>query len=341
MISTTNTAALNDAEMLRLITSNDPDETTALFEAARKTCAAYYKNTVYFRGLIEFTNRCKNDCYYCGLRISNRKLARYRLSLEQVLDCCEHGDALGYKTFVLQGGDDPWFTDDRVCEMVSALHERYPYHAITLSLGERCRESYEKFFRAGANRYLLRHETADIGHYSRLHPESMSLATRKQCLYDLKDIGYQVGAGFMVGSPFQTSEMLLKDLRFLQELQPQMVGIGPFIPQSDTPFGEYPQGSLDTTLRMIALCRLLLPKALIPATAALGTISPKGRELGLMAGANVVMPNLSPIYVRDKYALYNNKIFTGDEAAECMAYMEQRVKSYGFVPDMSRGDYAG
>lgn len=334
-----NAYTLGDAELLRFITTDNPDETEALFEAARKLRYAHYKNTVYFRGLIEFTNYCKNDCYYCGIRKSNRKLPRYRLTLEQILDCCKQGDALGYKTFVLQGGEDPWFTDERMVAMISAIRERYPDNAITLSLGERSRESYESFFRAGANRYLLRHETADEEHYRRLHPECMSLATRKQCLLNLKDIGYQVGAGFMVGSPFQTPENLLEDLRFIRELQPHMVGIGPFIPHADTPFGKYPQGSLDTTLRMIALCRLILPKALIPATTALGTISPRGREKGLTAGANVVMPNLSPTDVRGKYALYDNKICTGDEAAECLNCMERRIRSYGFVPDMSRGDY--
>jgi biotin synthase len=250
------------------------------------------------------------------------------------------GSLLGYKTFVLQGGEDPWFSDDRVEEIVAAIRREYPEHAITLSIGERSRESYERFFRAGANRYLLRHETASDAHYRMLHPETMSLHERKQCLFVLREIGYQVGAGFMVGTPFQTPEHLLEDLRFLQELQPQMVGIGPFIPQVDTPFGDYPRGSLRQTLRMVALSRLLLPQALIPATTALGTISPTGREKGLMAGANVVMPNLSPKSVRKLYALYDNKICTGDEAAECRLCMEGRIRNFGFVPNMARGDYA-
>ncbi|MDR2630680.1 MAG: [FeFe] hydrogenase H-cluster radical SAM maturase HydE, partial [Spirochaetaceae bacterium] len=243
-------------------------------------------------------------------------------------------------TFVLQGGEDPWFTDDRVAEIVAAIRREYPGHAITLSIGERSRESYERFFRAGANRYLLRHETANEGHYRKLHPSSMSLSERKQCLFNLREIGYQVGAGFMVGTPFQTPENLLEDLRFLQELKPHMVGIGPFIPQASTPFGAYPGGSLRQTLRMVALTRLLLPQALIPATTALGTISPTGREKGLMAGANVVMPNLSPRDVRKLYALYDNKICTGDEAAECRLCMEGRIRSFGFIPNMARGDYA-
>ncbi|MDR2393939.1 MAG: [FeFe] hydrogenase H-cluster radical SAM maturase HydE [Treponema sp.] len=334
--------ALNhDAEVLRLITSDDPQEIEALFAAARQQRAIYYGHGVYFRGLVEFTNYCKNDCYYCGIRCSNTQVKRYRLSLEQILQSCQVGNMLGFKTFVLQGGEDPWFTDQRIIEMVEAIHQEFPDHAITLSIGERSRESYEAFFRAGANRYLLRHETANEDHYRKLHPGVMSLAERKQCLYDLKDIGYQVGAGFMVGSPFQTPENLLEDLRFLQALEPHMVGIGPFIPQADTPFGSYPGGTLALTLKMVALTRLLLPKALIPATTALGTISPLGREKGLMAGANVVMPNLSPKEVRKLYALYDNKICTGDEAAECRFCMEGRIRNFGFVPNMARGDVAG
>jgi biotin synthase len=331
---------ISDAGLLRLITTEDPAEEEALFAAAREVRARAYGQDVYFRGLIEFTNYCKNNCYYCGIRKGNPRTERYRLSLEQILNCCRMGDILGYRTFVLQGGEDSWYTDDRVEEIVAAIRREYPGHAITLSIGERSRESYERFFRAGANRYLLRHETANDDHYRKLHPETMSLAERKQCLFTLKEIGYQVGAGFMVGTPFQTPENLLEDLRFLQELSPHMVGIGPFIPQADTPFGDYPQGSLRQTLRMVALSRLLLPKALIPATTALGTISATGREKGLMAGANVVMPNLSPKAVRKLYALYDNKICTGDEAAECRLCMEGRIRNFGFVPNMARGDYA-
>lgn len=331
--------ACSDAELLNYIQTENQKEMEYLFEAARKVRAEHYQSDVYFRGLIEFTNYCKNDCYYCGIRKSNRNLERYRLTLDEIIDCCRQGDALGYKTFVLQGGEDPWYDDGRIIKIVERIRGEYPGHAITLSIGERGRESYETFFRAGANRYLLRHETANEEHYRRLHPESMSLNDRKQCLFNLKDIGYQVGAGFMVGSPFQTPETLLEDLRFLQELEPHMVGVGPFIPQTDTPFGSYERGSLSLTLRMVALCRLILPKALIPATTALGTISPNGRELGLMAGANVVMPNLSPVSVRRKYALYDNKICTGDEAAECRMCMERRIRGYGFVSNMSRGDH--
>ncbi|MCD7948148.1 MAG: [FeFe] hydrogenase H-cluster radical SAM maturase HydE [Oscillospiraceae bacterium] len=330
-----------DEQLLHYIVSEDPAEMEALFQAARETRARQFGRKVYFRGLIEFTNYCKNNCYYCGIRRGNQNVARYRLTPEEILDCCHRGDTLGYKTFVLQGGEDPWFTDARMVEIISAIRQEFPDHAITLSMGERSRESYQALYDAGANRYLLRHETADAVHYSHLHPQEMSLSARMQCLYALKEIGYQVGAGFMVGSPFQTPETLLEDLRFLRRLRPQMVGIGPFLPQGDTPFGQEPAGSLELTLRMVALCRLLLPKALLPATTALGTLSPLGRERALQAGANVVMPNLSPLGVRAQYALYDNKICTGDEAAECRACMERRILSQGFVPDLSRGDYPG
>ena len=328
-----------DAELLRLIRTNDPAETEALFARARGVRQEHYGKDVYFRGLIEFTNYCKNDCYYCGIRRSNPKVQRYRLSLGEIIECCRVGDSLGYKTFVLQGGEDPWFTDERVAEIIAAIRAEFPCHAITLSIGEKSRQSYELFFRAGANRYLLRHETAAETHYAKLHPPSMSLAKRKQCLWNLKDIGYQTGAGFMVGSPFQTAENLLEDLRFIEELRPHMVGIGPFIPQKDTPFGGEPGGALELSLKMAALARLILPSALIPATTALGTISPTGREQALNAGANVVMPNLSPKSVRKLYALYDNKICTGDEAAECRFCLEKRIRGAGFNPAMVRGDY--
>ncbi|MDR3115195.1 MAG: [FeFe] hydrogenase H-cluster radical SAM maturase HydE [Treponema sp.] len=332
---------LRDDELLHYITTEDPAEAEALFARAREVRSSHYGQDVYFRGLIEFSNYCKNNCYYCGIRAGNPRVERYRLSLEEMLSCCRMGDLLGYRTFVFQSGEDPWFTDDRIVEMLEAVRREFPDNAITLSIGERSRASYERFFRAGANRYLLRHETASEEHYRKLHPPTMSLQERKQCLWDLKGIGYQVGAGFMVGTPFQTPENLLGDLRFLQKLEPQMVGIGPFLPQEDTPFGKHPQGSFEQTLRMVALTRLLLPKALIPATTALGTIAPQGREKGLMAGANVVMPNLSPKEVRKLYALYDHKICTGDEAAECRVCMEGRIRNFGFVPNMARGDAAG
>jgi biotin synthase len=329
---------MTDKELLRFITTGDKDEIEALFAQARKVREEHYGKAVFFRGLIEFTNYCKNDCYYCGIRRSNAKVKRYRLQREQILQCCDLGRRLGFKTFVLQGGEDPYYTDESICGIVRSIREEFPEAAITLSIGERAKESYEAFFRAGANRYLLRHETANAEHYAKLHPPCQSLAFRKQCLFDLKALGYQTGAGFMVGSPFQTPENLLEDLLFLKELNPQMVGIGPFIPHADTPFAAYPAGTVDLTLKMLALIRLLLPKTLIPATTALGTIDPIGREKAFMAGANVVMPNLSPLNVRKLYALYDNKICTGDESAGCLLCMRGRIQNCGFEPSMARGD---
>jgi biotin synthase len=329
---------MTDTEILRCITTHDKEEIEELFARARAVREKHYGRAVYFRGLIEFTNYCKNDCFYCGIRCGNTKARRYRLSLEQIMQCCVAGDMMGFKTFVLQGGEDPYYTSEDICAIVRAIRGKFPHHAITLSIGEWERESYEDFFRAGANRYLMRHETANGEHYGKLHPACQSLAVRKQCLFDLRDIGYQVGSGFMVGSPFQRPHDLLEDLRFLTELEPQMVGIGPFIPHADTPFAAYPAGTVELTLKMLALTRLLLPGTLLPATTALGTIDPSGREKALMAGANVVMPNLSPVGVRRLYTLYNNKICTGEEAAECLVCMQGRIQSCGFVPDMGRGD---
>jgi biotin synthase len=333
-----NTESASDRDLLRFITSEDPAVMEELFAAARKVTDEHYGKDIYFRGLIEFTNYCRNDCLYCGIRNANRRAERYRLTTEQILDCCRAGNELGFKTFVLQGGEDPYFTGERVCEIISAIRAEFPGHAITLSIGERSGESYEAFYRAGANRYLLRHETANGAHYSAMHPPSMLLSKRKECLYTLRKIGFQVGAGFMVGTPFQTPECLLEDLRFLQELQPHMVGIGPFIPSANTPFAHYPSGRVNLTLRMVALTRLLLPRTLLPATTALGTLAGDGRERALTAGANVVMPNLSPVGVRKLYSLYDNKICTGDEAAECIRCMSLRVRSFGFNPCMARGD---
>ena len=329
---------LSDDEILHIIETEDNEEVEALLARSRKVRETHYGKGVFFRGLIEFTNHCKNDCYYCGLRCSNKNLERYRLSPEEILDCCRAGDRLGFKTFVLQGGEDPWFTAERVAQIVSAIRREFPEHAITLSIGERPAEDYELFFRSGANRYLLRHETAREEHYAKLHPPSMSLENRKGCLWNLKKTGYQVGAGFMVGSPFQTPECLLADIRFLEELQPQMAGIGPFIPQKDTPFKDMAQGSLELCLKMVALARLVLPKALIPATTAMGTIAPNGRELAMNAGANVVMPNLTPVAVRKFYALYDDKICIGDDAVKCRFCMDGRILSAGYVPEMTRGD---
>lgn len=327
-------------EQLKLLLEINDDEGVRFIRGeAVKVCQKTYGNQVFIRGLIEFTNFCKNDCYYCGIRRSNSQADRYRLTKEQMLDCCASGYELGFRTFVLQGGEDGYFTDDKICDLVSAIKEKYPDCAVTLSIGEKSKESYKRYFDAGADRYLLRHETADEAHYKKLHPEEMSLVHRKQCLWDLKEIGYQVGCGFMVGSPGQTVETLYEDLQFIRELQPHMVGIGPFISQKDTPFADKASGTMEQTLKLLAIIRLIHPHVLLPATTALGTIHPKGRELGILSGANVVMPNLSPVNVREKYKLYDNKICTGNEAAECRYCMENRMKSIGYEVAVSRGDY--
>lgn len=326
-------------DYIRLLNSITPELSEYLFEKARTVRHRIYGHDVYLRGLIEFTNYCKNDCLYCGIRRSNRHAERYRLSKEDILSCCDSGYELGFRTFVLQGGEDPYFTDDRIIDLVSTIKQHYPDCAVTLSIGEKSRDSYKAFFDAGADRYLLRHETADPLHYAKLHPKELSHENRIRCLYDLKEIGYQVGCGFMVGSPYQTAENLADDLLFIGSFRPHMVGIGPFIAQHDTPFHDKPCGTLEMTLFLLGMLRLILPEVLLPATTALGTIHPKGRELGILAGANVVMPNLSPVSVRKKYLLYDNKICTGDEAAECRNCLQMRMKSVGYDTVVSRGDH--
>ena len=306
------------------------EEDSYLFELANKVRIENYGTDVYIRGLIEFTNYCRNNCYYCGLRRDNKKAVRYRLSKEEILNCCDEGYKLGFRTFVLQGGEDLYFSDDKICDIVSEIRTRYIDCAITLSIGEKSKDSYQAFYNAGANRYLPRHETALAEHYSKLHPESMSLENRKKCLFNLKEIGFQVGSGFMVGSPFQTTENIIADLRFLQELQPDMIGIGPFITHEQTPFANHSNGSVELTLRLISVLRLMFPYALLPSTTALGTLNKQGRELGLKAGANVVMPNLSPVSVRKFYDIYDNKICTGEEAAQCRGCLERRIENAGY-----------
>lgn len=329
---------LNREEWIQLIEGRTPKLAQYIFEKARKIRQAYYGTDVYIRGLIEFTNYCKNDCYYCGIRRSNSRAHRYRLSEEQILRCCQQGYTLGFRTFVLQGGEDGYFTDERMVSLVKEIRKNYPDCAITLSIGERSYDSYLALFEAGADRYLLRHETWDEEHYRLLHPPALSAKHRQQCLWDLKKIGYQVGTGYMVGSPFQTAENLADDMLFLEKLNPQMVGIGPFIPHHDTPFKDQAAGTLELTLYMLGLIRLMLPKVLLPATTALGTIDEKGRELGILAGANVVMPNLSPENVRKDYLLYDNKICTGSEAAECRMDLENRMHAIGYQVVCHRGD---
>lgn len=309
-----------------------------LYAKADEVRREHYGTDVYIRGLIEISSYCKNDCLYCGIRRGNSHAQRYRLSKDDILACCEQGYGMGFRTFVLQGGEDACFTTERVAEIVRSIKERHPDCAVTLSLGERERTDYEVWHRAGADRYLLRHETASKEHYQKLHPPQISYEHRMQCLWDLKQIGYQTGGGFMVGSPFQGTEELIADMKFLQKFRPHMVGIGPFIPHHDTPFRQYEQGSLTQTLTMIALTRLILPETLIPATTALGTIHPEGRELGLQAGANVVMPNLSPPAVRGQYSLYDHKRCTGDEAAEGLEELKRRVADIGYQIVVDKGD---
>ncbi len=327
---------LSDAELIALITRDSDD--SDLFAAADAVRRERYGTDVFLRGLIEFTNVCQNDCYYCGIRRSNPHADRYRLTQEQILQCCTNGYEMGFRTFVLQGGEDPHNTDAWVCSVVDKIKTAYPDCAVTLSIGEQSRASYQAYFDAGADRYLLRHETASDAHYRKLHPEEMSLEHRKRCLFDLKDIGYQVGAGFMVGSPWQTPKELVADLRFLQQLQPDMIGIGPFIPHHETLFADKSAGTLALTLRMLSILRLLFPYVLLPATTALGTISPIGRELGLKAGANVMMPNLTPTDARKQYDLYDNKICMDEEAAKCRLCQEGRVRSVGYQIVSDRGD---
>ena len=333
------TRDLTDAEFRALLEESAPADRDYLFARARAVRDRTYGRRVFIRGLIEFTNFCKNDCRYCGIRRSNPCAQRYRLDKAQILACCAAGYELGFRTFVLQGGEDPYFTDDRMADIVSAIRASFPDCAITLSIGERSRASYERLFAAGANRYLLRHETADPDHYARLHPPKLSLENRLRCLRDLKAIGFQTGAGFMVGSPGQTSGCLVQDFRLLQDLQPQMVGIGPFLPHRDTPFRDEPAGSAERTLLCLAIVRLLLPRALLPATTALGTLADDGRERGMNAGCNVVMPNLSPKDTRKKYLLYDNKRSDGDEAAEGLAALRARMAAAGYEVVVDRGDY--
>ena len=325
-----------EEELKHLIEDETANE--ALATEADAVRRQVYGDTVFVRGLIEFTNYCRNNCYYCGIRKGNAQAERYRLTKEDILACADEGYTLGYRTFVLQGGEDPHYSDLELCHIVEAIKTLHPDCAVTLSVGERKRESYQMYFAAGADRYLLREETADVCHYRQLHPEPMDGEARKRCLWDLKEIGYQVGAGFMVGSPFQTTEHLIEDLKFLKELQPDMIGIGPFLTHAQTPFASYENGSAAKTLRLVSILRLMFPYVLLPATTALGTLDPLGREKGLKAGANVLMPNLSPVTVRKKYELYDNKICTGDESAQCRNCLEKRVENAGYRIVTDRGD---
>ena len=326
-------------ELIFLLENITDEELKVLRRKAQVTAIMNFRKDIYIRGLIEISNYCKNDCLYCGIRRSNKNAVRYRLTKEQILSCCDIGYELGFRTFVMQGGEDPYFADGVMCDIIHTVKSKYPDCAITLSLGERGKESFKRLYDAGADRYLLRHETADPGHYKKLHPPELNYENRIRSLYELKEIGFQTGAGFMVGSPFQTTENLANDLLFIKQLEPQMCGIGPFIPHKDTIFADKPHGSLRMTLILLSIIRLMQPKILLPATTALGTIDPKGRELGILHGANVVMPNLSPQEHRADYALYDNKACTGEEAAEGIQCLSRRLNSIGYQIVTDRGDY--
>lgn len=333
-----NEHSLTLEEYRELISGYNEEIAAQLRDEAVRLRKEIYGNTVYIRGLIEISNICKNDCYYCGIRKSNGFCQRYRLSEEEILSCCDYGYTLGFRTFVLQGGEDGYFTDERLCTLIEEIKRRHPDCAVTLSLGERSRASYERLFSAGADRYLLRHETADHEHYSRLHPESLTLENRMNCLSVLKQTGFQVGCGFMVGSPYQTAEALARDLKFIEEFKPDMCGIGPFIPHKDTPFKDYPAGSVDFTCFLLSVIRIIKPDILLPSTTALGTLSENGREKGILSGANVVMPNLSPEEARSRYMLYNNKLNTGVESADKLEELKKRIKAVGYEIVTDRGD---
>ena len=332
------THALTRDEALQLIREG-AEHKNKLFALAQRAAQQSFGRNIFVRGLIEFTNYCKNDCYYCGIRRSNKNAARYRLTRDEILECCRAGYALGFRTFVLQGGEDYTYSDGDIAAIVRAIKQQHPDCAVTLSIGERSCETYKLWKEAGTDRYLLRHETADFNHYAKLHPAELSAESRQSCLYTLKELSYQAGAGFMVGSPYQTAENLADDLMFLQKLRPQMIGIGPFIPHHDTPFKNEPAGSVELTLVLLAILRLLFPHVLLPATTALGTLCHGGRVLGIKAGANVIMPNLSPQNVRGKYLLYDNKLHSGAEAAEALELLKQEVGGIGYKIVAARGDY--
>lgn len=330
--------SLSKDEYKCLVDGFSPVSAQYAAERAVAVRKAVYSNQVFIRGLVEISNICKNDCYYCGIRCSNKNVCRYRISEEEILDCCENGYKLGFRTFVLQGGEDPFFTDEVMCGIVQKIKKSYPDCAVTLSLGERSEESYRRLYFSGADRYLLRHESADPVHYKKLHPPNLSLENRIECLKSLRKIGFQVGCGFMVGSPFQASDNIAQDLKLIEEFKPDMCGIGPFIPHKDTPFGNFPAGSVELTCYLLSLVRLIHPKVLLPATTALGSLAAGGRERGIMSGANVVMPNLSPEKHREKYELYNNKLSTGAESANGLELLRRSLGEIGYEIVIHRGD---
>ncbi|WP_295152759.1 [FeFe] hydrogenase H-cluster radical SAM maturase HydE [uncultured Ruminococcus sp.] len=330
---------LDREEWVSVITDYTDDDMAYAADIARRISLEHYGNVIYIRGIVEFSNICRNDCYYCGIRRSNTNAQRYRLTADEILECCDEGYGLRFRTFVLQSGEDKGYTNDELCGIVRRIKAAYPDCAVTLSLGELEHDEYKALREAGADRYLLRHETADCQHYEKLHPAEMSWQHRMDCLADLKSLGYQTGAGIMVGSPYQTAECIAEDMLFFERFRPEMIGLGPFLPHKDTPFRDEPKGSCELTLFLISLCRILLPRVLLPATTALGTIIPDGREKGVLAGANVIMPNLSPMTVRKKYMLYNDKLGTDSEAAESVNNIKERMSAIGYEVAVSRGDY--
>lgn len=330
---------LSSEEYFYLLSNYDSSTLATANAMAKEVSQKQFGREIYLRGLIEISNYCHNNCYYCGIRAGNSTIERYRLSKEEIMECCLQGQALGFKTVVLQGGEDTRQTDTWITEVVTEIRKNFPELAITLSLGEHSAEAYQAFFQAGANRYLLRHETFNRSHYEKMHPSIMSYEHRIECLRTLKHIGFQTGTGMMVGAPFQTLENLVEDILFIQELEPQMIGIGPFLPQKDTPFGTYAKGSMELTLLLISIFRLLFPQALIPATTSLSTIAPNGREKGILAGANVLMPNLSPLEQRKKYMLYDNKVSLGAESAQAINELSLRLERIGYTISNQRGDY--
>ncbi len=335
------TKTLGRDDLRLLLQSMSPEEEEFLYLNAREVCEQYYHKAVYLRGLIEFSNYCRNDCYYCGIRRSNRNAQRYRLSEDEILTCADQGYGSGFRTIVLQSGEDLSYHDDDICRIVSGIKKRHPDCAVTLSIGEKSRESYQRYYNAGADRYLLRQETSDPLHYRHLHPTELTIENRKRCLRDLKEIGYQVGCGIMTGSPGQTVENVMDDLYYMAHFQPHMAGIGPFIPHKDTPFSDEKMGTLSDTLHILAVIRLMLPQILLPATTALGTIDPEGREKGILAGCNVIMPNLSPLKVRGKYMLYDGKVYNQGEADKARQLLTQKMNAIGYHVEMTRGDWCG
>lgn len=291
---------LEKSEIIQLLNSDGNE----LFKTADEVRQEFVGDEVHLRGLIEFTNICRQTCKYCGIRRENSKVNRYRLSKDEIISMARHGVRNGFKTLVMQGGEDSFFTKDLICEIIFEIKKMDV--ALTLSLGERSFEDYKAFKDAGADRYLLRIETTDKELYKSVHP-GMSFENRKRCLYDLKSLGYETGTGCLIGLPGQTVESLADDILFFKELDADMVGVGPFIPHPETPFAKSSCGSFNLALKVMAITRLLLPNINIPATTAMETLSPNGRLIALQSGANVFMPNITEGVSPSKYEIYPDK----------------------------------